>query len=163
MIRILAAIVVAFIIGLIAGATLTRGAEASRPAPVTGFVPFPSLAATPVPSAVATVGPVALPIPPRPPIVSQHAVARTRPAATPAAHAALRGVASWGDGWTGVVTRLPRGTAIRVCGPLGCWSGRSVGYGPAARTGRVADLSRAVFARICGSPSMGLCPVTVTR
>jgi len=74
-----------------------------------------------------------------------------------------RGTASWGRGWAGVVTRLPRGTRIRVCGRLGCWSGRSVGYGPARRTHRVADLSRPVFARICGSPSMGLCRVTVWR
>ena len=76
---------------------------------------------------------------------------------------ATAGIASWGDGWSGVVTRLPRGTAIIVCGPLACWSGRSVGYGPAKRTGRIADLSRAVFAHICGAPSRGLCRVILIR
>jgi hypothetical protein len=76
----------------------------------------------------------------------------------------IRGTASWGYGWSGVVTRLPRGTAIRVCGALGCWSGRSVGYGPQASTGRIADLSRTVFASICGDPILlGLCHVTVAR
>ena len=73
----------------------------------------------------------------------------------------VSGIASWGDGWTGVVTRFPRGTPIRVCGPLGCWSGRSVGYGPAVWTGRIADLSRAVFSEICGDPAMGLCRVVL--
>lgn len=48
-----------------------------------------------------------------------------------------------------------------MSGPLGCWSGRSVGYGPKASTGRVADLSRSVFKSICGDPSIGLCRVTM--
>jgi hypothetical protein len=74
----------------------------------------------------------------------------------------VSGIASWGYGWVGVVTRLPRGTAITVCGALGCWSGRSTGYGPAVWTHRIADLSRSVFAAICGAPSKGLCRVTLT-
>ena len=91
-----------------------------------------------------------------------HAVPDRAPqAVTSPPRTALRGTASWGNGWTGVVTRLPRGTVIRVCGPLGCWSGRSVGYGPAVRTHRVADLSRSVFSRICGDPSAGLCRVSI--
>lgn len=72
------------------------------------------------------------------------------------------GTASWGDGWHGVVTRLPRGTRICVRGPLGSWCGRSVGYGPAAYTHRVADLSRAVFRLVCGPLSAGLCRVGVS-
>jgi hypothetical protein len=92
-----------------------------------------------------------------------HAVTETRQKAIRPSGTALRGTASWGNGWTGVVTRLPRGTVIRVCGPLGCWSGRSVGYGPAVRTHRVADLSRSVFSRICGDPSAGLCRVSIDR
>lgn len=72
------------------------------------------------------------------------------------------GTASWGDGWPGVVTRLPRGTRICVAGPIGSWCGRSTGYGPAAYTHRVADLSRAAFRLVCGDPSIGLCRVRVT-
>ena len=74
----------------------------------------------------------------------------------------IRGVASWGCCWPAVVTRLPRGTRITVCGRLGCWSGRSVGYGPAKRTHRIADLSPAVFERICGSLAAGLCEVVLS-
>ncbi len=81
------------------------------------------------------------------------------PAATSKPGHVLRGIASWGAGWSGVVTRLPRGTRITVTGPLGSWSGRSVGYGPAKWTGRIADLSRGVFMAICGPLSRGLCRV----
>jgi hypothetical protein len=103
----------------------------------------PDLGATVVPLAVASPRPVAVSVV-RPPRL-------------------VRGIASWGDGWAGVVTRLPRGTWIRVCGALGCWSGRSVGFGPAVATGRIADRSAAVFAAICGAPSMGLCSITLER
>ena len=74
----------------------------------------------------------------------------------------VAGIASWG--WFGghVVTRLPRGTRITVCGELGCWSGKSWGYGPAKRTGRIVDLDREVFRDLCGAPSKGLCEVTLT-
>ena len=89
------------------------------------------------------------------------AAVATAPAA-PQGAAAVTGTASWGYGWSGAVTRLPRGTRIRVCGPLACWSGRSVGYGPDARLHRIADLSRPLFARLCGDPSMGLCKVRIT-
>jgi len=74
----------------------------------------------------------------------------------------ISGIASWGDFNGHVVTRYPRGTPIRVCGPLDCWSGASWGYGPDPRTNRIADLDREVFRRICGDPSMGLCRVTLT-
>jgi hypothetical protein len=37
-----------------------------------------------------------------------------------------------------------------------------VGYGPKLSTGRIADLSPAVFRAICGDTGMGLCTVTVT-
>lgn len=74
----------------------------------------------------------------------------------------MSGTASWGCCWTGVVTRLPRGTHICVTGPLGRWCGKSVGYGPAKRTERIADLSAVVFRDICGRLSMGLCRVVLT-
>jgi len=74
----------------------------------------------------------------------------------------LTGIASWGYGWAGVVTRLPRGTPICVYGPIGHWCGRSEGYGPAKRTGRIADLSKAVFADVVGDPRIGLGKVKLT-
>jgi hypothetical protein len=73
----------------------------------------------------------------------------------------ISGIASWGDFGGHVVTRLPRGTSIFVAGPQGGWTGTSWGYGPAKSTGRIVDLDRQVFAAICGSPSKGLCRVTL--
>ena len=74
----------------------------------------------------------------------------------------IRGEASWGYGFYGhVVTRYPRGTIIRVCGKLGC-TGRvkSWGYGPAKRTGRIADLDINVFRNVCGDPiRLGVCQI----
>jgi hypothetical protein len=73
----------------------------------------------------------------------------------------ITGEASWGYGFKGhVVTRYPRGTVIRVCGRLGC-TGKvlSWGYGPAKRTGRIADLDVSVFENVCGPRSMGVCQI----
>jgi hypothetical protein len=94
-----------------------------------------------------------------PPMAS---AAQSRPVQRPLALASISGIASWGRPWAGVVTRLPRGTRICVTGPLGWWCGRSVGYGPARRTGRIADLSATVFGLICGPLSRGLCRVTLS-
>lgn len=90
------------------------------------------------------------------------AVVHLRPALRGVPGHSLRGVASWGLGWKGVVTRLPRGTRITVTGPRGTWAGRSVGFGPAVWTHRIADLSATVFRAICGSLSAGLCYVTLS-
>ena len=77
------------------------------------------------------------------------------------------GTASWGPFGGNVVTRWPVGTPIKVCAHESrrCWSGRSYGYGPAPRIfpERIADLDTSVFADLCGSPSRGICSVTVTR
>ena len=156
--------------GLVAPAVSPAGHPAPSGAPraLAAASPLPSPAvptavpsrSAPAPSPRATAG-ASTPAP-RPGASVGALVSKTSVAgSTPAPVAILRGTASWGDGWTGVVTRLPRGTRIRVCGPLGCWSGRSVGYGPAVRTGRIADLSRAVFASVCGDPSIGLCRVSL--
>lgn len=86
------------------------------------------------------------------------------PTATPAASMpghSLTGIASWGYFSGHVVTRLPRGTPITVTGPLGSWSGKSWGYGPAKWTGRIVDADREVFRLLCGDPSKGLCTVTL--
>jgi hypothetical protein len=175
--RVLQALAIAALCALSAlfGASVARSA-ASRPAaviPADAFVPVrvepdqprtgaPTSAAPPAtahpvatPTAVALVG--------RPPRPTVSPVARSTPAptVTDSFRLSIRGTASWGYGWSGVVTRLPRGTAICVTGPLGRWCGRSVGYGPAVYTHRIADLSRAVFASICGPLSQGLCRVTL--
>jgi hypothetical protein len=84
-----------------------------------------------------------------------------RPTASRGTPHSIRGIASWGPFSGHVVTRLPRGTPIVVTGPLGTWRGLSWGYGPQARTGRIADLDRGVFAAICGPPSRGICTVTL--
>jgi hypothetical protein len=89
-------------------------------------------------------------------------VAAVAPSPRPAtAPRVVRGIASWGRFGGHVVTRLPRGTRIRVCGAIGCWSGRSWGYGPARWTGRLVDLDAAVFRAICGPLSAGLCRVSL--
>ena len=96
------------------------------------------------------------------PLSSPDSSAPTSSAPVPQASTHLTGIASWGYGWSGVVTRLRRGTAICVTGPLGKWCGRSVGYGPALWTHRIADLSPTVFVTICGPLSRGLCKVVLS-
>jgi len=49
--------------------------------------------------------------------------------------------------------RLPRGTVIRVCGAGGCIERVVNDYGPVAGTGRIADLYKPDFFKICGCPS----------
>lgn len=85
------------------------------------------------------------------------------PKATTGPSKVITGEASWGYGFYGhVVTRYPRGTRIRVCGPIGCTKVvKSWGYGPAKWTGRIADLDVGVFENICGPRSRGVCEVTL--
>lgn len=89
----------------------------------------------------------------------------TQPSTTPKPRQSNKvvrhGEASWGYGFHGhVVTRYPRGTVIRVCGRLGCTGKvKSWGYGPAKRTGRIADLDVHVFENVCGPRSMGVCQI----
>jgi hypothetical protein len=45
---------------------------------------------------------------------------------------------------------VPRGTTIVVCGRGGCIETKVTDYGPAKSTGRVIDLYKADFFRICG-------------
>jgi hypothetical protein len=55
------------------------------------------------------------------------------------------------DGTTAM--RLPRGTIVRVCGEAGCLERVINDYGPANVKGRVVDLYRADFFKVCGCPS----------
>jgi hypothetical protein len=81
----------------------------------------------------------------------------------------LRGIASWVRASLGpryLAARMPKGTALRVCGPIGCTSGTVNDYGPRKSVfpGRIVDLSRARFAAVCGDPErLGTCPVRVSR
>ena len=102
-----------------------------------------------------------------PPTSSPKPSKKPRPTASPrvvttgGSRRVFTGEASWGYGFKGnVVTRYPRGTVIRVCGRLGCTGKvRSWGYGPAKRTGRIADLDVAVFENVCGPRGMGVCQI----
>jgi hypothetical protein len=66
------------------------------------------------------------------------------------------GRATWGPFGGAVITRLPPGTQIRVCGRLGCWQGVSSGHGPSADGGNLVDLSSEVFQRVCGPLGVGV-------
>jgi hypothetical protein len=64
------------------------------------------------------------------------------------------------DGTTAM--RLPAGTVIRVCGDGGCLERVVNDYGPAGVKGRIIDLYRPDFFKICGCPSWsGTAKVTV--
>jgi len=84
--------------------------------------------------------------------------------------AVLDGLAShMGHGVPADYLALPwgSGVAVEICGPAACVRMRSTDAGPSLamqRRGRVADLSVAVFERVCGcSSELGLVPVVVTR
>jgi hypothetical protein len=73
----------------------------------------------------------------------------------------LEGFASFYDNGT-TAMRLPRGTVVRICGDGGCIQRTITDYGPVARNGRIVDLDRSDFFRICGCPSWsGTTRVTV--
>jgi hypothetical protein len=61
----------------------------------------------------------------------------------------IRGQATfYSAGYTAM--RLPRGTVILVCGAAGCLQRVITDYGPIAGTGRIIDLYRPDFFKICG-------------
>lgn len=62
--------------------------------------------------------------------------------------------------------RADRGTLVRICGAGECQTLRSTDYGPAKRTGDIADIALGRFAAICGwsvpvARRMGECDVTI--
>jgi hypothetical protein len=128
--------------------------------------------ATPRPTATprpkATPRPTAVPV--KKPAVRATAAPTPRPAPTPTPRPAptpkptpaivyqyeATGRATWGNFGGAVITRLPPGTRIRVCGSLGCWEGVSSGNGPSAGGGNLVDLDAAVFQRVCGPLGTGV-------
>jgi hypothetical protein len=63
----------------------------------------------------------------------------------------LHGIATFYDNGT-TAMRLPRGTVVIICGRGGCIERVVTDYGPAS-PGRVVDLYRPDFFRVCGCPS----------
>jgi hypothetical protein len=73
--------------------------------------------------------------------------------------------ASPSHGSSYLAMRLPRGTAVTICGAGGCWNARVNDYGPVLSTGDIADIALVRFARICGysiaeAKQRGECSVT---
>jgi len=159
------------------GGVLHSASPAAAPA-----TPSPKATATPPPKATprptatprpkATPRPTATPRPkatPRPtaapvkkPAAQATAAPTPRPAPTPKPTPAIvyqyraTGLATWGDFGGAVITRLPPGTRIRVCGSLGCWEGVSSGNGPSAGGGNLVDLDAGVFQGVCGPLGTGV-------
>jgi hypothetical protein len=74
----------------------------------------------------------------------------------------LKGSASFYDNGT-TAMRLPRGTLVRICGDGGCIVRTVTDYGPVNRNGRIVDLYRPDFFRVCGCASWsGTAKVTVS-
>jgi hypothetical protein len=61
----------------------------------------------------------------------------------------LRGTASFYDNGT-TAMRIPRGTVVVICGGGGCIERVVTDYGPSKAGGRVVDMDRPDFFRICG-------------
>jgi hypothetical protein len=62
----------------------------------------------------------------------------------------LTGYASFYDNGTTAMRDVPRGTTIVICGAAGCIEKVVSDYGPAKTTGRIIDMYRPDFFRICG-------------
>jgi len=62
----------------------------------------------------------------------------------------LTGYASFYDYGTTAMRDVPRGTTIVICGAGGCIETKVSDYGPAKSTGRIIDMYRPDFFRICG-------------
>lgn len=158
----------------VASLSIVAAAETPRPAPVpapmprgTGFEQdggWPSVAPerTAAPSTSAA-GPSPLPVVAIDTRVAPRRVVPDRISSG----TTLRGRASWVRASLGaryMAARLPRGTILRVCGPLACFTGVVTDYGPSKRKhpDRIVDLSRARFSLVCGDPvTLGTCPVQV--
>jgi hypothetical protein len=58
--------------------------------------------------------------------------------------------------------RIPRGTVVVICGDGGCIERTVTDYGPSKAGGRIVDMDRPDFFRICGCGSWsGTTEVTI--
>jgi hypothetical protein len=74
----------------------------------------------------------------------------------------ITGFASFYDNGT-TAMRLPRGTIVRICGAGGCIERTITDYGPRKGTGRIIDMYRPDFFKICGCGAWsGTTKVTVS-
>jgi hypothetical protein len=62
----------------------------------------------------------------------------------------LSGIASFYDNGTTAMRNVPRGTTIVICGKAGCIERIVSDYGPSAAGGRLIDMYRPDFFKICG-------------
>jgi len=62
----------------------------------------------------------------------------------------ISGAASFYDHGTTAMRDVPRGTTIVICGRGGCVQTVVSDYGPARYTGRVIDMYRPDFFKVCG-------------
>ena len=65
----------------------------------------------------------------------------------------ISGFASFYDNGTTAMRDVPRGTTIVICGAGGCIETVVTDYGPAKSSGRIIDMYRPDFFRICGCGS----------
>jgi len=145
---------------LTVGEARVAAVDAGLPAqPDTSATPRPAAAARPAAIAASTGARAKAVAPPSPtatqkPATKSRTVSKAAPAPAPKPAIVYRyrasGRATWGPFGGAVITRLPPGTLIRVCGSLGCWEGVSSGHGPSADGGNLVDLSPEVFRRVCG-------------
>ena len=114
-----------------------------------GFSPAPSI----LPSGRPTYTP--RPVPLVPPYVGIKGVATFYAYHPGQAAAARRLRDALGPNW--------RGMTVRVCGPLRCLRIVLTDYESSTIPGRLIDLDRSDFARLCGDLGRGVCDVVVTR
>lgn len=123
----------------------------ATPTPEPTATPTPTPVPTPVPTPAATPKPTPRPTP-RP---------TPKPTPAPVVKQTITGNATWYNNGT-TAMRLPRGTRVKICGRAACIERTITDYGPAAYTGRVADLMPADFRTVCGcSTSTGVIKITV--